>query len=97
MGTNLATSLFSVTLPTLMFFNYYSFTIGDAPWWKQFLVAIGLGGFPVIVVLVVFVVILLLIIVLVIFLLLLFVCKNRYIKPGSGATGGRQKCKYSFF
>uniref|UniRef100_A0A2H8TD35 Hemicentin-1 n=1 Tax=Melanaphis sacchari TaxID=742174 RepID=A0A2H8TD35_9HEMI len=64
---------------------------GDAPWWKQLLAAIGLGGLPVMVVLVALVVILLLIVIIVIVILLLFVCKNRYIKPGNGVSGGRQK------
>ncbi|XP_060844699.1 uncharacterized protein LOC132924417 isoform X4 [Rhopalosiphum padi] len=63
----------------------------DAPWWKQFLATIGLGGLPVMVVLVALVVILLLIVIIVIVILLLFVCKNRYIKPGNGVSGGRQK------
>ncbi|XP_016657684.1 uncharacterized protein LOC100161772 isoform X2 [Acyrthosiphon pisum] len=64
---------------------------GDAPWWKQLLATIGLGGLPVMVVLVALVVILLLIVIIVIVILLLFVCKNRYIKPGNGVSGGRQK------
>ncbi|XP_008180293.1 uncharacterized protein LOC100161772 isoform X4 [Acyrthosiphon pisum] len=63
----------------------------DAPWWKQLLATIGLGGLPVMVVLVALVVILLLIVIIVIVILLLFVCKNRYIKPGNGVSGGRQK------
>ncbi|KAF0769605.1 Hemicentin-1 [Aphis craccivora] len=63
----------------------------DAPWWKQLLATIGLGGLPVMVVLVALVVILLLIVIVVIVILLLFVCKNRYIKPGNGVSGGRQK------
>jgi len=67
--------------------------IGDAPWWKQLLASIGLGGLPIMVILVALVVILLLIIVVVVVLLLMFVCKNRYIKPGNGVTGRRQKCK----
>lgn len=44
-------------------------------------------------VLVALVVIVLLIVILVIVLILLFVCKNRFIKPGGGGIGGRQKCK----
>ncbi|XP_050063744.1 uncharacterized protein LOC114121914 isoform X7 [Aphis gossypii] len=63
----------------------------DAPWWKQLLATIGLGGLPVMVVLVALVVILLLIVIIVIVILLLFVCKNRYLKPGNGVSGGRQK------
>jgi hypothetical protein len=58
------------------------------------LATVGLGGLPVMVVLVGLVVILLLIVIIVIIILMLFVCKNRYFKPGNG-TGGRQKCKFS--
>lgn len=75
----------------------YAYIIGDAPWWKQLLAAIGLGGLPVMLVLVALVVIFLLIVIAVIVILLLFVCKNRYIKPGNGVSGGRQKCKCSMF
>lgn len=78
-----------------MLFYVFIYITGDAPWWKQLLATLGLGGLPVMVVLVALVVILLLIVIIIIVLLLLFVCKNRYIKPGNGATGGRQKCEYS--